>query len=268
MPYDENIHQVFAKNLRRHCESQPSIAAICAATKINRQQFNKYLSGKVLPGSLNLRIICEFLGIQEEELFRRRGSSKNGARAAQLDTKANIEMVSNLFGLPISNQEFEFKTPGLSEGYYYCYFPLVERAGLLLRSLVWVYSKDQQLHFVRITSILGRSNLSAKRVRGRHSGIVFSNANDIFMMAFNRYAKGQLTVSVFHKPIHGSGGELLSGQSLTRSPEGLRALWTVLVPIPDGTPVRIMLNRLGVCAEHDPSVDIGVRMAFPDTRYI
>lgn len=268
MPYDDNIDKVFAKNLRRHCENQPSIAAICAATKINRQQFNKYLSGKVLPGSRNLRKICLFLGVHEEELFKRKSSSNSAAGATGRQPKLNARVATALLGLEFADEGLDFQSPGLEEGFYYCYFPLVDRTRTLLRSLVWVHRKNRQTHFVRVTSVLGRSNLSSKRIRGRHSGIVFSSAADIFMLAFNRYAKGQLTVAVFHHSNYGSGGDLRVGRSLTRSPEGMRCMWSVLAPIAAGTPVRTMLKSVGVCAEDDPSVDVGVRVAFPDQRFL
>ncbi|MGK7752037.1 helix-turn-helix domain-containing protein [Roseovarius sp. C03] len=56
-------------NLTFACTFLPSIAHVCRRIGINRQQFNKYLSGRVRPSRYNMRKICEFFGITEGELL-------------------------------------------------------------------------------------------------------------------------------------------------------------------------------------------------------
>ena len=261
-------HQIFARNLRHHCERHQSIAAICLATKINRQQFNKYLSGKVLPGALNLRKICRFLAITEEELFRSRETPKVPVQVAESAIASGGETMAQLINLlPFAHEELEFHKPGLSAGYYFCYTPMIDRTDMFVRSLVWVYRKGPQLHFVRVTSIHGRLGKSPVRMRGRHSGIIFSNGSEIFMMAFNRYAKGQLTISVLRKPQFVDTG-LLTGQTLTRGIDKFVAMRTVLVPIPSKTTVREMLKEVGPYSVTHPSIDMTIRIAFPDKSYL
>ena len=55
-------------NLTFACSFLPSIALVCRRIGINRQQFNKYLSGRVRPSRHNMRKICEFFGVTEGEL--------------------------------------------------------------------------------------------------------------------------------------------------------------------------------------------------------
>lgn len=57
-----------AANLRLMCNRYTSIADICRQIKINRQQFNKYLSGQSSPSLHNLHRIAEFFGVDEAEL--------------------------------------------------------------------------------------------------------------------------------------------------------------------------------------------------------
>jgi transcriptional regulator with XRE-family HTH domain len=269
MARELTVTESFAKNLRRHCDKQPSIAAICAATKINRQQFNKYLSGKVLPGSLKLRKICEYLGVSEAELFRTRKSSAKSRMADATSHTGLDDYRSSLLGvLPFAKENIDFKNTGLPDGYYYSHFPVPNQTGTLMRSLVWIYSKEGRQHFVRVTSEIGRSNQSATRIRGRHSGIVFSNHREIFLMAFSRYGIGHLTLSVFQKPTFPSSGNVLKGLTLTRNGERIFSMWTVLAPIPSDTSVRDMLRGVGAMTSDNPAIDMGVRSMFPDKPYL
>ncbi|MBB4235931.1 XRE family transcriptional regulator [Rhizobium sp. R635] len=59
----------FAANLRTLCNQQGSVAAVCRKIKVNRQQFNKYLSGSHVPSAANMRIIANYFGLSVPILF-------------------------------------------------------------------------------------------------------------------------------------------------------------------------------------------------------
>jgi DNA-binding phage protein len=59
----------FAANLRHMCDQKGSISFICRKIQINRQQFNKYISGRHLPSSANIRTIADHFGLNPEVLF-------------------------------------------------------------------------------------------------------------------------------------------------------------------------------------------------------
>ncbi len=61
--------EAFCINLRFLCGFYKSVAEVCRRLEINRQQFNKYLGGQTVPSSFNLRKICTFFGVDEEEIF-------------------------------------------------------------------------------------------------------------------------------------------------------------------------------------------------------
>ena len=78
-------HRNFADNLRALCTRHGSIAAVCRALGMNRQQFNKYLSGSTLPNVATLEKICGFFRIESESLFHdpagfRQAEGGSGAR--------------------------------------------------------------------------------------------------------------------------------------------------------------------------------------------
>lgn len=59
----------FATNLRYLCDQRGSISHVCRRAKINRQQFNKYLSGRHLPSPANVRVIADHFGLTPELMF-------------------------------------------------------------------------------------------------------------------------------------------------------------------------------------------------------
>jgi transcriptional regulator with XRE-family HTH domain len=59
----------FSANLRFLCERQGTISNLCRRIGLNRQQFNKYLSGLHLPSPQNLRLIANFFGLGVSVLF-------------------------------------------------------------------------------------------------------------------------------------------------------------------------------------------------------
>ena len=59
----------FAANLRFLCERSGSISDVCRRMKINRQQFNKYMSGLHIPSTQNRRHIAQYFGLSPDVLF-------------------------------------------------------------------------------------------------------------------------------------------------------------------------------------------------------
>ena len=59
----------FSANLRYLCEKHGSISNVCRKLGINRQQFNKYLSGSHAPSPQNMRNIANHFGVSSQLLF-------------------------------------------------------------------------------------------------------------------------------------------------------------------------------------------------------
>ncbi|MGB0941241.1 MAG: helix-turn-helix domain-containing protein [Marinomonas sp.] len=56
----EKVESELASNLRYLCDQKSSISKVCRDLDINRQQFNKYLSGISRPSNSNLIKICDY----------------------------------------------------------------------------------------------------------------------------------------------------------------------------------------------------------------
>eukprot|EP00494_Astrolonche_serrata_P010279 UN10341 len=70
-------HQNFATNLRLVCDQYRSVAQVCRSLEMNRQQFNKYLSGQIYPSKHYLARICKFAKLSEDELNLPRAEFEN-----------------------------------------------------------------------------------------------------------------------------------------------------------------------------------------------
>ncbi len=57
------------RNLQYLSAHYRSVAEVCRRIGINRQQFNKYLSGNAVPSLHNLKRIGDFFGVEESELL-------------------------------------------------------------------------------------------------------------------------------------------------------------------------------------------------------
>ena len=86
MAFNEQIskvmpHENFSINLRIVCDEQISVAHVCRKMEINRQQFNKYLSGQIYPSKHNLNRICQYFQLLEEEFNLKSSEFRQIARS-------------------------------------------------------------------------------------------------------------------------------------------------------------------------------------------
>jgi transcriptional regulator with XRE-family HTH domain len=235
-----SIHSTFAENLRRKCMEYESIAAVCGGIGINRQQFNKYLAGSALPNAITLRRICKYLDVPEQTLFV-------GGNSPVPIGETRIKF-NGLPGGPFSFLDSFKSANGANEGElrpgaYYCYFPLHNAPGMLLRSLVLVRRKNGETSFVRFT-VFPSSNGSVKYLAaGKHRGIVLSNGVEFYFLGMNRYAPHQLSLMTVEKA--GIKGQSFTGMVMTRSGSDLISSRLYLTYENGKKPMRQMIKELG-----------------------
>ena len=171
-------NQYFAINLRLICDRYQSVAQVCRSMQMNRQQFNKYLSGKIYPSRHNLQRVCEFFKLSEEQLnlepllFRElvaetfRPSSEAG--------DSEIEKVIDT--LPSSGDALSRYT-----GFYYSHFHGLGFPGHLVRSLVHVFRHGDAYYTRNIEHLWDKGKKNSQRNRFKYKGTAFYLGDRIFI---------------------------------------------------------------------------------------
>jgi transcriptional regulator with XRE-family HTH domain len=241
------IYDIFAANLRKHCSAFASIAEVCRGIGINRQQFNKYLAGQILPNSRTLRRISEYLGVSEVELFQDVSSpSSIIVPKPEFSAAQDFESVLRSF-IPRLKRESE----ALKEGFYFCYFPL-QNPNFLMRSLLKVSHINGEVSFKRITFI--RSNTHPKKylARGKHIGIVLGTSQEIYLLGTNR-SSNQISLITIDRSVT-AGAPVLQGMCLTRDAQNQLACRVMLEPIGSKINIKQAIRKLGLISIDDREI--------------
>ncbi|WP_121066612.1 helix-turn-helix domain-containing protein [Chachezhania antarctica] len=126
-------------NLAFACTLFPSIAHVCRRIGINRQQFNKYLSGTVRPSRHNMRRICDFFGVTEAELLM---EPARFAELISLRRRPGSEQEVTPLG-PTLKRLSQFSTPlHRYVGGYFRYFHSYSNPGMIMRSYAQITRRD------------------------------------------------------------------------------------------------------------------------------
>lgn len=246
----------FASELRQYCARKGSIAQLCKATGINRQQFNKYLAGQVFPGARNLRKICSYLGVSEEQLI-------SGYLERNFASVTARDFMSEREHHP-PRRFAEFRTEGGSErrveatlrnGFYRAYFPVPRHPGLVARWLVHVEdgSDGEQVHSCR-NHIPDAAALGFAAKHIRYQGPVSYGPEEACLIGTShtpRFLQGTIFVKL--KPI--ALGDYFSAMVLTRRPDGPLALSGMMHFLGAACTAREALGKLGVVRLDDPRTD-------------
>jgi transcriptional regulator with XRE-family HTH domain len=255
-----------AANIRLLCEHHGSIAEVCRATGINRQQFNKYLSGRTLPHVITMRRLCDFFSVTEKQLF--------------LDPAIFKQLVNggNLVGSPClssrCNSLLHEMTKGaadcLPQGLYYAYFPWLRDSSKTLRALLAVRKRGDLLTFKRFTRITNSNPEISYCVKSKHDGLVFERQGTIFLAALDGRTQGGLSLMTFGRSAVGETGAFV-GLALVLTAWGDPiASRVTLVSLPLNAKLWPSLNRCGVVDIHSNDIDSMTRetIVMPNTEAI
>jgi transcriptional regulator with XRE-family HTH domain len=251
-----HIQTIFAANLRRFCLEHGTIADISRNTGINRQQLNKYLAANSIPNAITLRKLCAYLDIEEASLFidelGRRTDKKIALRNSQ---------IPKLFGLsPQKLKRFDFLVPELESGHYFCYFPLENVAGMLVRSLITIRENGAHKEFTRITRLSSMSGSAKTLNGGRHTGVVCANKSAIYFIGTNRYDPFQLSLLALDRA-DSTGPKFFMGVALTHGFKSQLTSRICMVSAPSNTHPKLLIDDLGMVHETEAKLDLIIMAA-------
>jgi len=217
-PFDDARN--FVANLKYLCAQYESVSGICRGMKINRQQFNKYLTGQSYPSLKNLRRITDFFGVDEyeillphEEFVRRIAPHRHEADTGQLLSRL-FEQLS-LPGREASDALRRYC------GDYAVYFCTPVWSNHLVRSLTRIYQVEQNTYTKNIERLTVEGERGTSSVVQKFHGVATYLVDRINILEYEVNSRELVTHTVLY-PSHRRQMRYLTGILLTISSGGNR----------------------------------------------
>lgn len=244
------------QNLVYLCSHYPSISDVCRRLDINRQQFNKYISGVVTPSTYNIKRISDFFGIDMDTILLPHDKFKQvieigralDQRDQGLPNFPEVEFV-------LSTMRDNSKTLENFIGYYYRYYYAFDMSGRVVNSLFRISESDGVFLTRHIERVGNFANTSANVSTFRFRGVATCMSNCVFVIEFEtmmRSCMSNLMFPIIPRPAEKYLFGLQSGLSMTLGrPASSRVVLERLRP---GVSVREMLANCGVFAPDHPNI--------------
>lgn len=246
-----------AENLRLLCSLQRSISEVCRSIGINRQQFNKYLSGAATPSSFNLARISAYFGLAGDEL-RRPGLAvrrmtlpavSKPAVPARCALDAAIAMLAEGDGTSLRPYV----------GFYFRYNYAFDGSGRIVRGLFRISEQDGLFLTRLVERVQHRSNGAFKLTTLKYDGVLVALSGCLFNVEYERLMRSCVGHAAFPR-IMRPGQRFLAGlqSSFSSSTGRPAASRVVLERVPSGIGLRAMLQQCGTFHHKEGGIDPGV----------
>lgn len=215
----------FSDNLTFACSLFPSIAEVCRRIAINRQQFNKYLSGDVRPSRHNMRRIYDFFGVTESELL---GDPQRFAELISLRGSPVPDPRMPPWAHPV--ERLHRASTGLDRyvGWYFRYFYSFGYPGKITRSLSVISRKDDRFYWKNI-EFSPEDPLGGPRKTGKYEGMVFLLEDRIHVIEHESLMCSSITQLMLYPAYQTGVGYLLGLQTGGSMKRGRRPAASVVL---------------------------------------
>lgn len=248
----------FAENLRLLCSYVKSVSLVCRHLDINRQQFARYLNGETLPSPHNIRRICDYFGVEEEEIFLpterlRRIVSTNSAtrrkRPANVVDALDLPVAAGMAG-------------GLRYvGYFYRYLRSIEYPQRIIQAAVQIFVEQDRLRTKAIERLKLEGGPGRRFETYKYDGVFMMLADRIFIVETDSLLRNCITETILY-PTHKHPMTLLYGEAFGVSSGAAREPYMspiVYEFIGNKVDLRQMLGKCGLYEEQSPAIDERIR---------
>jgi transcriptional regulator with XRE-family HTH domain len=236
----------FARNLRAACDARRSISDVCRDLGINRQQFNKYLSGASYPSAHNLRRICGYFDADLTQPPTVHGDQQPSAgtrtsRQALFDP--TVQAMQQAF--PEGSRKLDRYL-----GFYFSYYLSPAYPGMVLKSISRFYKQDGLCFDKTMERALRRDGAPSRPIVNRYVGSVIHTDDRIYVLHQHTTLHQTLSMVAFY-PSFAATLQLLSGVFVSvssgpaRQPFAARAVYEYKGRSPD---LRAMIRNSGLFA--------------------
>jgi len=246
----------FAENLSHLCSYHASIAEVCRRVGLNRQQFNKYLSGQSRPSRANMRRICDFFGVTEAEILLEPSQLRS---LVSVRTRPVAE--ASLSGPMLHLNRLYQKSGGLERyaGYYFRYFFSFSNPGRVMKSLGRLYLVDGRAYWKNV-ELVRDDGCGPARVIAKYEGAAFFLTNRIYVVEYETLQANSLTQMTLYPSYHSRIRQLTGIQTGGPTRRGRRpgASKVLLEYLGQNIDVKMALYASGLFRPHDPAIPDGV----------
>ena len=248
----------FRVNLRAACDRHSSIANVCRELRINRQQFNKYLSGQVFPSTHNFGRICHFFNITTEQFLL---DPQKFDQLPSTSSDVNSHSVNSRIDEVVATLPNDIEALARYEGFYNAYYLSMGHPGFLVRALVHIYRHEGQFYSKTIEHLWDKQQKDTQRHRYKYRGVVLHVAGRIFITEYEMLTKHNIIHTIlvpgFRNVIHTLSGLTIGVSSLTSHlPHSMRVEMQFLGKNVD---VRAEFNNCGLYDLDSPLIDGEIR---------
>jgi transcriptional regulator with XRE-family HTH domain len=246
-----------AENLRYLCSFYPSISHVCRKLGVNRQQFNKYLSGRIIPSVHILKRTSDFFKVDVDEMFLPPAELRKIVEGRREGTEEDHEPVGvNPLTTILALARSDTSLLKAYEGYYFRYNYSFDGSGRIIRSLFSIHQKDG-IYFTRLLErIQHRSNGSRRLTTLKYDGVMIALSGCLFNVEYERIMKSCVGHAAFSCPRR-PGQRFLTGiqSSYSTSSGKPTASRVILERIRREMPLREMISRSGTFLAEDGEIE-------------
>ncbi len=201
----------FSRNLRYLCSYYHSTSEICRRLGINRQQFNKYVSGLSRPSNRNMRLICDFFGVEEYEILAPFQQLK---KIIEIKGVRNVDDAENV----VVRQIEATLRAGQSEispyfGFYFTYYYSFSRPGKILKSILHVFETDGVASYKRMERLIEKDSDRDASFVYKYAGVVMRFRDRLFMIDREALTGAEISQTVLY-PSFKNRLDILTGLTL------------------------------------------------------
>jgi len=242
-----SLREVLSANLSRLCEGEDSIAAVCRATQINRQQFNRYLAGSSIPNGRNLEKICRYFRTDVSELFRPHREDPEPGPDADADSWSHEDVRATL-------KRLRGEAPtSIEPGIYFAHFAYPQDPTTVMRSVVVVRRDGNLSTFRRLTGFSEPTGSWWSHFTGDHKGIILERRHWLYFVGLNGMAHNEPTLFVLRWVP--SAEPMLGGHATILTPAGPTVTAVVLNSCGPRTRLRSAMRASHVYSIEDGRID-------------
>lgn len=178
-PSPTELRTIFGQNLRKLAEQHPSVAGLSRELRINRTQFNRYLSGESFPRPDVLYRICEYFNVDARILLEP-VETITKAKTSILDHPAVEEF--------IGARATEVPEDLFPSGFYRFARTSFIESGMAIQGLLWVFRRDGHtfLKGMESRTAIEQLGLPVNRENREYRGVILAQEDGIATLMSRR----------------------------------------------------------------------------------